>query len=74
MVRARRLQSVYDSFCVETRTCLAALTTISYQGMTRIQLGIQLEIESSNLANAPKTWVFDQSPADMLLMKARQVI
>jgi hypothetical protein len=45
MARARRLQLVYDTFCVETYTCLAALTDISYQGIT----GIQLEMESPNL-------------------------
>jgi hypothetical protein len=45
MARARRLQSVHDSFCAETHTRLAVLTAISYQGIT----GIQLEINSSNL-------------------------
>jgi hypothetical protein len=45
MASARRLQSVHDSFCVETHTCLAVLTAISYQGITVIQL----EMDSPNL-------------------------
>uniref|UniRef100_K4AID9 RNase H type-1 domain-containing protein n=1 Tax=Setaria italica TaxID=4555 RepID=K4AID9_SETIT len=54
----------------KAQACLAALTAISAQGMMRIQL----ESDSSNLVTALKSRVFDQSPAGMLLVEARQLI
>jgi ribonuclease HI len=68
MARAGRLDSVHDAFCAEAQACLTALTAISAQGMTRIQL----ESDSPNLVSALKSSAFDQSSAGFLLRKARQ--
>ena len=67
---AGRLDSVHDAFCAEAQACLAPLTAMSTQGITRIQL----ESDSCNLAAALKSFAFDQSPAGVLLRKARQLI
>jgi len=64
------LDSVHDAFCAEAQACLAPLTAMSNQGMTRIQL----ERDSCNLVYALKSFTFDQSPAGVLLREARQLI
>jgi hypothetical protein len=54
MVGAGRLESVHDAFCAQAQTCLAGLTGISAQVMTRIQL----ESDSFNLVSALKLSAF----------------
>ena len=70
MAGAGKLESVHDAFCAEAQACLAALTAMSNQGMTRIQL----ESDSYNLVSALKSSAFDQSPAGVLLKEARHLI
>jgi len=70
MAGAGKLESVHDAFCAEAQACLAPLTAMSNQGMTRIQL----ESDSCNLVSAMKSSAFDQSPAGVLLKEARHLI
>ena len=57
-------------FVLKLKLAWQLLTAMSTQGMTRIQL----ESDSCNLVAALKSFAFDQSPAGVLLRKARQLI